>query len=818
MAIESTQSQLVHGRFIGRDAQIRRLREHLAAGDSRIVTLVGMGGSGKTTIARYFSEFYAEADAGRFVDLSDARTAEDVLRAVASALDLTLNNYALERQIGWALASRGPTFLVLDGFENVVHEAEATLGTWAPRAPEVHFLVTSRVRLGVEGERVIEVGPLDPEDAVMMFLGRAGLTTQDGDLLRGAQQFVKQLDHLPLAIELAAAWLRARPPEARWSAICAPQSDEVGLPFPPRHHPALTRALETSWAMLPPWGRLALTQVSVFQGGFTLDLAERVLDLSGLDEAPWPVDAVQTLVDHSLVQAHAGPQGAIRFGLLDTVSDWATGRLHDPAAVLGADGRGLTGPAAHAALRSRHAVVMATHGTPEALRALETHGGSARRAELLAETENLRAALDTAIDEGDQDTAANAAMALGEIAFLRGPFLPGLGALDRAMAMPGQTPRQLGRLGVSRARLLVVMGRPEEVDGTLERAIRHARSVEDRSVEASALVMQGVTLRNRGQTQAALRLLEAATALAREQDDRVLQGYASGNLGVACKRAGDVAGAERWIGAAIALARDAGDRRREGLWAGFLAGMLAFHRSFDQALPMFYDAIGILREVGDRHHEGLYLGNLGIELRVEGRLEEARAVSEQGLQVARQMGSPGAEAACLINLGLIAMRLGDLPAARITIERSISLYRESGERRVLDIARGYLGELLLAMGEQAEAEVNLRACVEACDALGHAAAGAFRGPLALLCALQGRLPEAFALLDEGAPKVEGVVERAVFQCKRASVLRLAGDRDLAETILAEIRAIAGTMGAMPSSDLGVALAAAEAATDGARTG
>lgn len=836
MATDSSHPPPGHDRFFGREAQIQRLREILAEGDGRVVTLVGMGGAGKTTLALHFATQLAGRCPERayIVDLSEARTGEDLLRAMAATLDLSLTDRAPARQIGWALASRGPVLVVLDRFEGALHEAEATLGVWVPRAPEARFLVTSRARLGVEGEHVVEVGPLDPDDGARMLLTRAGLPLGDGALLRGARQFVKQLDYIPLAIELAAAWLRRTPLEARVDAVLGGQTGQVHAPLSPLDHPALARALETSWATLPPWARLALAQASVFQGGFTLDLAERILDLSGLDDAPWPVDAVQTLVDHSLVQANADPQGAIRFALLDTVSGWARRRLEDPAAVLDPQRRPLTGPAARAALRSRHATALAAYGAPPALRALETHGGSTRRAALLAETDNLRVALESALEGGASpegaapiapeiapkitpEIAADLAMALGEIAFLRGPFAPGLAALDRAAALPGQPAHQLGRLAVSQARLLVVMGRPDEVGETLERAIRHARSVGDRAVEATALVLMGVSQRGRGRLQEALSTLEAANALARAQEDRVLQGYASGNLGVACRRAGDEAAAERWISGAIALAREAGDRRREGLWTGYLAGILASTRSFDEVSAMFYLAIAILREVGDRHHEGLYLGNLGIELRIQGRLAEGRAVSEQGLKVARQMGAPAAEASCLINLGLIAMRQGDLGGARRAIERSIALYRESGERVKLDIARGYLGELLLELGEHRPAEDHLRACVRACDAIGHPAGGSFRGPLALLCAREGRLDEASALLDEADQRVEGAVETDALRCRRAQVAALAGQTGLAASILAEVRARAVATGAPPTSDLGAALAAA-ARTAEAQTG
>ncbi len=203
--------------FIGRADALDTLATQLDGG-ARLVTILGIGGIGKTRLAiRYARNWLGDYPGGSwFCDLSTARDIDGIVSSVAHALQVPLGKSDPVLQIASAIAARGPCIIVLDTFEQVARHAEATVGVWLEHASEARFIVTSREVLGISGEQTHVLAPMADDEGASLFLGRASAVT-NRLTLRAADQaaiapLVKLLDGLPLAIELAAA--RARAPVA----------------------------------------------------------------------------------------------------------------------------------------------------------------------------------------------------------------------------------------------------------------------------------------------------------------------------------------------------------------------------------------------------------------------------------------------------------------------------------------------------------------------------------------------------------------------------------------------------------------------------
>jgi predicted ATPase/class 3 adenylate cyclase len=314
--------------FVGRDVVLRAIAGKYDAG-ARLVTLLGPGGVGKTRVAqRYARGWLGDFPGGAwFCDLSSARGVDGIAHVLAQVFDVPLGGADPIQQLAVAIGARGPCLIVLDNFEQVARDAAATLGAWLVATPEARFLVTSRELLGLRGERVEELQPLPSADAQGLFIQRvraAGLRDRlDIADAAALPTLVELLDGLPLAIELAAA--RAR--------VIAPAELVVRMrerflvlasrgPRPDRQA-TLRATLDWSWDLLDAAERSALAQLSVFEGGFTLEAAEAVVDVVRIAPSIMVADVVQSLIEKSLVRRlHAR-----RFALLQTVRDYAAEKL-----------------------------------------------------------------------------------------------------------------------------------------------------------------------------------------------------------------------------------------------------------------------------------------------------------------------------------------------------------------------------------------------------------------------------------------------------------------------------------------------------------
>jgi len=412
--------------FVGRDEELRRVGKLLC--EARLVTLHGPGGAGKTRLA-------VEA-AGRqdgdvcFVELATLSPGGDVPHAVLGALGLREAGLrgaadprdATERLVA-ALADRR-LLVVLDNCEHVVADAARLAARILAAAPGVRVLATSREPLGITGEALCPVFGLavPPEEApeetgtypaVRLFADRAadavpGFTVNESnvdDVLR----VVRTLDGLPLAIELAAARLRALPV----AEVAARLDDRFRLltrgsrSAQPRHQ-TLRAVVEWSWEPLDESERRLARRLTVFAGGATLDAAERVC---GAD-----LDVLASLVDKSLVVAAAG-----RYRMLETVRAFCAERLAE------------AGEAAR--LRAAHAAYYL-----ELAREADPHLRRAEQLEWLArldgERDDLRAALARAVDD-DPPTALRLLAALSFYWWLRGLRTEGAVLAARLLAAVG---------------------------------------------------------------------------------------------------------------------------------------------------------------------------------------------------------------------------------------------------------------------------------------------------------------------------------------------------------------------------------------------
>jgi predicted ATPase len=319
------------GRVIGREAEIEEVTRLLLDREVRQVTITGLGGVGKTTVAVTAAAQVANSfrDGAMFVELAGTTDARLVLSTIASALGIPeVGEPDLGPQIAGYLAGKD-MLIVLDNVEQLL-DAAPLAGQAIELAPQIKILATSREALRIRGEHLVVLSPLAEESAVDLFIERTraaapGLKLTDSDKTAVAEM-CRRLDGIPLAIELAAARTRLLAPAAilaRLDTGLLPLLSHGPRDLPERQR-TLSSTIDWSFALLSDDERLAFSSLAVFSGGFTIEAVEDVCHLAGD-----PVDVLESLVEKSLVMHDENRPDPARYELLDTIREYALGRAED---------------------------------------------------------------------------------------------------------------------------------------------------------------------------------------------------------------------------------------------------------------------------------------------------------------------------------------------------------------------------------------------------------------------------------------------------------------------------------------------------------
>ena len=738
--------------FIGRREAIEALARRFDDG-ARLVSLTGIGGTGKTRLATRFAwTWLGEFPGGAwFCDLAQARSIEGIVSAVAQALDVPLGKDDPVVQLGHAIAGRGRCLVVLDNFEQVARHAEATLGHWLGRARDARFLVTSRGVLGLGGESVLPLAPLAPRDASALFVQRAQSAKRDfephGADAAAIEPLVALLDGLPLAIELAAARVRVMPPRT----LLARMSERFKLLATTggraERQATLRATFDWSWDLLAQTEMAALAQLSVFEGGFTLEAVEAVIDLSVVDDPPWPLDVLQSLVEKSLVRQIRDD----RFDLLVSVQDYAAEHLRTPDRYEG------SGPRALRVAESRHAAWFAG--------LTEQQAASGRGVEL----ENLVRACRRSVAGGDAIAATRTLEGAWAALQLRGPFKAAVDLAREVGSMSALADALRVRVERVEGRALEAWGHVAEARARYGTALSLARACGDRASEGRLLSSLGGLDANEALMEAAQEHLEAALRIAEESGDRLLECEVLNGLGTMHHYLGQIEQARIDYLAGLAIARDLGDRHWEAGILGNLGNLDANQGRLAAASEHFEASLEVSRDIGNRKWEGNALCNLGLLHQLQGNLDAARSAQQRALLVAREMGHARLEAIVLCNLGIVDDATGALDEARGHYEAALVVARDLGDRR---------------------------------------SEGQFLGYLGTLHARQGRFHDAQAALDAGAALLRQASDRfnlGVLLCGRAELEWRSGERQNAFATLSDVEAIEAAVGAGGGSELSSAV-------------
>ncbi len=675
--------------FVGRAIELRRIAALLARDECRLLCLIGPGGIGKTRLARHAQHALTPqfADGSVFVALEDVDTPALLLGRLLHELGVGRSAAPGDAfaAVAAALASR-QVLLVLDNFEALAEQA-AVLERLLAAGPRIKLLVTSRVRLPVAGEWSMPLEGLpwpEPEDedraeafdAVRLFVQTAQRLQPALDPAAERAAIVdicRQVDGLPLAIELAAAWVRLMPAAAiadelrRGSDLLR----AVDATHPPRHA-SIEQVFEQSWQRLAAAEQQALARLAVFRGGFTPEAARAVAG------AALPVLAA--LLDKSLLHR----QGA-RLQLHPLVQQLAHQRLQGEARM-----RTQAGHAAHFHDLLRQLQRRAATGEGQALDLID------------AEFENCRLAWQHALDQAQADALARMALVLVDHCEHRARFEDGLALLRPLLDAPALEQAQ-GLLATAHGQVALMHYRLSHVADAqvhASQALALARAARDRPARLLALRELAACATATGQLAEARRRYREALALARALSQPVAKLLE--NLSLVEKRSGHYAEALRLADEALAMYRRDGQHAALALGLSNMASMRMFMDEDEAAAALLREALALSEREGLTSTRAYALANL-TELAFKTQdWPAAQAHADRALEVARSTGLRPLAGWLQVQRARLALRCGQPEAARTELA---------------DAAR-----LALALGAPALKAALLLGFAEFAEAHGHAAA------------------------------------------------------------------------------------------------